>query len=107
MAAAPHRVCRGRLGEDAIGEHGGMGELASARIVERTTHRSHPRLPVVLAGTDPSDDAHWARRNDAKGSFPWRPVKQGFDDVTFDLISVQYHSLKAGHDYGQYVRDAK
>jgi hypothetical protein len=29
-----------------------------------------------------------------------------FDDVTFDLISVQYHSLKAGHDYGQYVRDA-
>jgi hypothetical protein len=31
----------------------------------------------------------------------------GFDDVTFDLISVQYHSLKGGHDYGQYVRDAK
>lgn len=31
----------------------------------------------------------------------------GFDDVTFDLISLQYHSLKAGHDYGQYVRDAK
>ncbi|WP_101525845.1 acyl carrier protein [Nocardioides houyundeii] len=31
----------------------------------------------------------------------------GFDDVTYDLISLQYHSLKAGHDYGQYVRDAK
>jgi hypothetical protein len=31
----------------------------------------------------------------------------GFDDVTFDLISVQYHSLKAGHDYGQYVPDAR
>ena len=31
----------------------------------------------------------------------------GFEDVTFDLISVQYHSLKAGHDYGQYVRDAE
>jgi hypothetical protein len=31
----------------------------------------------------------------------------GVDDVSFDLISVQYHSLKAGHDYGQYVRDAK
>jgi rubrerythrin len=31
----------------------------------------------------------------------------GFADVTFDLISVQYHSLKAGHDYGQYVRDAQ
>ena len=31
----------------------------------------------------------------------------GFDDVTFDLMSVQYHSLKAGHDYGQYVRDAR
>ena len=29
------------------------------------------------------------------------------DDVSFDLISVQYHSLKAGHDYGQYVRDAE
>jgi hypothetical protein len=31
----------------------------------------------------------------------------GFADVMFDLISVQYHSLKAGHDYGQYVRDAE
>jgi ferritin len=31
----------------------------------------------------------------------------GFGDVTFDLVSVQYHALKAGHDYGQYVRDAK
>lgn len=31
----------------------------------------------------------------------------GFTDVTFDLISVQYHALKAGHDYGQYVRDAE
>jgi hypothetical protein len=31
----------------------------------------------------------------------------GFDDIEFDLISVQYHSLVAGHDYGQYVRDAE
>ncbi len=31
----------------------------------------------------------------------------GFDDVSFDLISLQYHSLEAGHDYGQYVRDAR
>ena len=31
----------------------------------------------------------------------------GFEDVAYDLISVQYHSLKAGHDYGQYVRDAE
>lgn len=31
----------------------------------------------------------------------------GFDDVTYDLISVQYHALKSGHDYGQYVRDAR
>lgn len=31
----------------------------------------------------------------------------GFDDVHFDLISLQYHTLKAGHDYGQYVRDAE
>lgn len=31
----------------------------------------------------------------------------GFDDVSYDLISVQYHSLKAGHDYGQYDRDAE
>ena len=30
----------------------------------------------------------------------------GFSDVLYDLVSVQYHSLKAGHDYGQYVRDA-
>ncbi len=31
----------------------------------------------------------------------------GFDDVTYDLVSVQYHALKGGHDYGQYVRDAR
>ena len=31
----------------------------------------------------------------------------GFSDVVYDLVSVQYHALKAGHDYGQYVRDAK
>ncbi|MFP5070724.1 hypothetical protein ACLFMI_13780 [Pseudonocardia nantongensis] len=31
----------------------------------------------------------------------------GFGDVVFDLVSVQYHALKAGHNYGQYVRDAR
>jgi rubrerythrin len=31
----------------------------------------------------------------------------GFKDIAYDLISVQYHALKAGHDYGQYVRDAE
>ena len=31
----------------------------------------------------------------------------GFEDVFYDLVSVQYHSLKGGHDYGQYVRDAE
>jgi rubrerythrin len=31
----------------------------------------------------------------------------GFTDVFYDLVSVQYHALKAGHDYGQYVRDAR
>ena len=31
----------------------------------------------------------------------------GFSDVVYDLVSVQYHALKAGHDYGQYVRDAR
>ncbi len=30
----------------------------------------------------------------------------GFDDVTFELISLHYHTLRAGHDYGQYVRNA-
>jgi hypothetical protein len=46
-------------------------------------------------------------RNDAEGVDPMATGETGFDDVTFDLISVQYHSLKAGHDYGQYVRDAR
>jgi hypothetical protein len=31
----------------------------------------------------------------------------GFSDVFYDLVAVQYHALKAGHDYGQYVRDAE
>src|SRR4051794_16814251 len=28
-------------------------------------------------------------------------------DVYYDLVAIQYHSLKAGHEYGQYIRDAK
>jgi hypothetical protein len=31
----------------------------------------------------------------------------GFADVTYDLIVVQYHALKAAHDHRQYVRDAE
>jgi hypothetical protein len=31
----------------------------------------------------------------------------GFSDVISELVSVQYHAPKAGHDYGQYVRDAR
>ena len=31
----------------------------------------------------------------------------GFDDVPFDLIPLPCHSPKAGHDDGQYVRDAR
>ena len=31
----------------------------------------------------------------------------GLKDIAYDLVSVQYHGLKAGHDYGQYVRDAE
>ena len=34
-------------------------------------------------------------------------AETGFDDMTFDLISVQHHALKAGHDDGQDVRDAR
>ena len=46
-------------------------------------------------------------RDEVKGAREMATGETGFDDVTFDLISVQYHSLKAGHDYGQYVRDAR
>jgi len=42
-----------------------------------------------------------------KGRTAMATGETGFDDVSFDLISLQYHSLKAGHDYGQYVRDAR
>ncbi len=31
----------------------------------------------------------------------------GFDDVTYDLVSVQYHALKGGYVYGKYVTDAR
>lgn len=30
-----------------------------------------------------------------------------FSDVFYDLVSVQYHALKASQHYGQYVRDAR
>jgi hypothetical protein len=49
---------------------------------------------------------HEARQPRAEGStdgYRWDRL----DDVTYDLVSVQYHALKAGHDYGQYVRDAR
>jgi hypothetical protein len=63
---------------------------------------------VCPAGSDasPRDGRLSERRNDERG-YEMATGETGFDDVTFDLISVQYHSLKAGHDYGQYVRDAK
>ena len=47
----------------------------------------------------------WATTRQGSGDIA--TGETGFDDVTFDLISVQYHALKAGHDYGQYVRDAR
>ena len=31
----------------------------------------------------------------------------GFSDVVYDLVSVQYHALKGGYVYGQYVGDAE
>jgi hypothetical protein len=44
---------------------------------------------------------------DEQGECPMATGETGFSDLMFDLVSVQYHSLKAGHDYGQYVRDAR
>jgi hypothetical protein len=40
------------------------------------------------------------RRNMATG-------ETGFSDVFYDLVSLQYHALKAGQHYDQYVRDAR
>jgi hypothetical protein len=34
-------------------------------------------------------------------------AETGFDDVTFDLISLQHDSLRAGRDDGRCVRDAE
>ena len=31
----------------------------------------------------------------------------GFSDVFYDLVSVQYHALKGGYEYGQYAQDAE
>ncbi|WP_261564639.1 acyl carrier protein [Frankia gtarii] len=31
----------------------------------------------------------------------------GFSDIVQDLITVQYHALKAGHNYDQFIRDAE
>ncbi len=31
----------------------------------------------------------------------------GFSDIVHDLITVQYHALKVGHDYEQFIRDAE
>ena len=28
------------------------------------------------------------------------------DDIVYDLVSIQYHALKAGDTYGKYLQDA-
>ena len=68
--------------------------------------------PTGPERTGPFHSGRPGNETGATSALPWRrlPIatgETGFADVTFDLISVQYHSLKAGHDYGQYVRDAE
>ena len=29
------------------------------------------------------------------------------DDIVYDLVSIQYHALKAGYTYGKYLEDAE
>jgi len=29
------------------------------------------------------------------------------DDIVYDLVSIQYHALKAGETYGKYLQDAE
>ena len=29
------------------------------------------------------------------------------DDIVYDLVSIQYHALKAGDTYGTYLKDAE
>jgi hypothetical protein len=79
------------------------------------------RWPTRVPGWFVTDELTSPRRGRMPGDTSGTPVlhsrpfeedtmatgETGFDDVTFDLISLQYHSLKAGHDYGQYVRDAE
>src|SRR3954469_3410378 len=60
------------------------------------------RIPSAYRGT-----RRVVRRSTTDTGGPMATGETGFDDVTYDLISLQYHALKAGHDYGQYVRDAE
>jgi hypothetical protein len=61
-----------------------------------------------LAGDTPgSPHLHDSTRPHEEKETTMATGETGFGDVMFDLISIQYHSLKAGHDYGQYVRDAR
>jgi len=63
-------------------------------------------LETVRAGT--VGLAHRTRHRDRQAQEGSTATGEtGVDDVSFDLISVLYHSLKAGHDYGQYVLDAE
>lgn len=68
----------------------------------RSLHRGVARrAEVVTRDGRAHRGATNARRN------PMATGETGFDDLTLDLISMQYHSLRAGHDYGQYIRDAQ
>src|SRR4051794_17442200 len=74
------RRCHRFVAFAAIGMRG-LRDVGYVRITGSTTTRE--RTPAMATG------------------------ETGFTDIAFDLVSIQYHALKAGHDYGQYVRDAE
>src|SRR3712207_1670895 len=101
-------LCRSRTGRGRPARRPGRGRR---RRRWRPDRRRLLRGPARLRRGGPFQDPPTGHPS-GPPHFPARRTamatgETGFEDVTYDLISVQYHSLKAGHDYGQYVRDAE
>ena len=91
--------CTGYVGIRAAAH--AAADVLRARSGKSPRRRRHDRSDLRLCGVG-------AQQNPNPEEVSTMATGEtGFDDVSFDLISLQYHSLKAGHDYGQYVRDAK
>src|SRR3954467_365705 len=91
--------CVARLHQTVFRGRRFPGPTSAARFVRRSD--------IWRRGLTTVGYVRIARSINTRGPPRMATGETGFTDIAFDLVSIQYHALKAGHDYGQYVRDAE